>query len=512
MLRRRRMLGLAVASRSATAVELAGPKGGPRVVRAAEFVFPDEVGLEDPGPLGQALKTFLRSRRFSASRCVIGIDAAHLTARPKTLPPGAEGSAEGILSLAVEREFASDPKDLLFDYTPGSGEDGRASALLVAAPRGHVDHLLAMAQGAGLAVSGVTSSTMALAASANGLMLTDRLVLHVFRGGAELASRSPDGLIQVHRLPVSPPPDAEDAAGPAGAWLDDLPHDLRRAAYGRLGETADRPVRELLVWDETGQPPRAWDDLASQLGVGVRLCASDEARGEAAGGGQYSAAAAIALAGLRGHRLPIDFIHSRLAPRRKLAVSRQVAWGAAAAAAVLVAAALLVLDTLGTEREVADLEGRLAANRPAVTAAEAIVEKAAFARRWYDRRPPLLECLRAVTLTFPAEGGIWATNLRLDETLRGHISGKADTEAIVLDVLDRLKASPRFADVKPLYLREAGPGGREVAFAMSFRYDGSAGPVHTDPSDPSIRTRAVTGSPEKGPSGKRAAGKGAGGP
>jgi len=478
MFGRRRMLGLAVAARSATAVELAGPKGGARVVRAAEFVFPDEVGLQEPGRLGQALKAFLRSERFSASRCVIGMDAAHLTARAKTLPPGSEGSAARILALAIEQEFASDRKDLLFDYAPGSSENGQPSALLVATTRGHVDQLLAMAQGAGLTVSAVTSSTMALAESANGLMLTDRLVLHVFRGGVELAMRSTNGLILVHRLPVSPPTDAEPDTASAGPWLDDLPHELRRAAYGRLGETADRQVRELLVWDEIGQAPQAWDTLAERLGVPVRLCASAEARRPAegsppGGGGQYSAASAIALAGLKGHRLPVDFLHSRLAPRRKLTVSRQVALGAGAAAAVLIAAALLVLDTVQAERDVADLERRLSANRPAVATAENIVEKAAYARGWYHRRPPLLECLRALTLAFPAEGGIWATNLRMDETMRGHISGKADREATVLDVLDRLKASPQFFDCKPLYLREAGPGGREVAFAMSFRYAGS---------------------------------------
>jgi len=39
-----------------------------------------------------------------------------------------------------------------------------------------------------------------------------------------------------------------------------------------------------------------------------------------------------------------------------------------------------------------------------------------------------------------------------------------------------LKANPRFAEVKPLYLREAGSGGREVAFAMSFHFSGANRP------------------------------------
>ncbi|MFO8013901.1 MAG: hypothetical protein R6X20_11430 [Phycisphaerae bacterium] len=476
MVGRRKMLGLAVAKRSATAVEVGAGRRGAAVRRAAEFVFPEGTGLEDPPRLGKALKAFLEAEGFSASRCVIGLDAARLTGREKTLPPGTEGSAAQILSVAIEREFASDRKDLLFDYTAGSTANGRTSILLLAAPRGHVDRLTAMAQGAGLAVDGVTSTTMALAESADGLMLTDRLVLHVFSGGVELAVRTPDGLILVWRLSApSPPGPGDDGAPAAGAWLDALADDLRRSILMRMGSDRLAGTRELLVWDECGLEAEAWDGLADRLGVPVRPCTSGEARrpadGEPAeGGGQYSAAAAMALSGLKGHRLPVDFLHSRLAPKKGLAVGRKVAWGIGVAAAVVLAGGLLVLDLVQTQGEVADLEARLARSAETVAEAESLVSRAGFARGWYDRRPPFLDCLRAVTYAFPAEGGIYATNLRLDEAMEGVVSGKAERESMVLGVLDRLKAAPHFAEVKPLYLREAGRGQREIAFAVSFRY------------------------------------------
>jgi hypothetical protein len=153
-----------------------------------------------------------------------------------------------------------------------------------------------------------------------------------------------------------------------------------------------------------------------------------------------------------------------------------VAWGVAVAAVALLAGAVFVFDLIYDEWEVADMEARLAANADSLAEAGDLVAKAAFARPWYRRESRRLECLRQLTLTFPAEGGIWTTSLSMQEDLRGVISGKATTKARVLDVLDRLKANPRFADVKPLYLREAGRGGRDVAFAMTFHYTGSDGP------------------------------------
>jgi len=475
MRRRGRMLGLAVAKRSVTAVEVTAGRRGATVRRAAEFTFPEGAGLDDPPRLGKALKAFLAEKRFSAARCVVGLDAARLAGREKTLPPGSEASAPQILSVAVEREFASDRKDLLVDYTTGSAANGQTPVLLVAAPRGHVDRLAAVAQAAGLTVDAVTSSTMALAESANGLMLTDRLVLHVFGAGVEVADRSPDGLLAVWRLSVPTPPDAAQGAQAVADWLDHLADDLRRTLVVRRGAEGLAHLRELLVWNEVDLGAEAWNGLADTLGVPVRLCTSEEARGPSdapapTAGGQYSAAAAMALAALKGHRLPVDFLHSRLAPRKGLAVGRKVAWAAGVAAAVLLAGTLLAVDLVQTEGDVANLQAHLERSADAVAEAETLVQRTAFARSWYDRRPPLLDCLRAVTLAFPAEGGIYATNLRLDDALQGVVSGKAARESMVLGVLDGLKASPSFTDVKPLYLREAGRGQREVAFALSFRY------------------------------------------
>ena len=48
--------------------------------------------------------------------------------------------------------------------------------------------------------------------------------------------------------------------------------------------------------------------------------------------------------------------------------------------------------------------------------------------------------------------------------------GKRGARQRVLALLDGMKANARFTEVKPLYLRRSDRGGREVSFAMSFRF------------------------------------------
>lgn len=480
MLSKRRMLGLAATKRSITAVEVVAADGGGRTRRAAEFVFPDGLGLREPARLGKALKLFLHKGGFSASRCVIGMEADWLMARDKALPPGAGGSIPAILSLAIERDFASDREQLVFDYALGAEIDGqRSAALLVGAPRQTIDQLKALAEAAGLSVQGITASTLALAGLAGGAPTDDRLLLHLFAGGAELAVQQHGGPRMMRRLPVSIPVGPQDDKAPSDGWQEHLADELRRVvALLPGGEARADAPRELLVWDEAGLDQAAYADLAKRLALSVRQCQPPPAlalpdAASAHAGGQFFAAAAMALDALHRRAPAVDLLHSRLAPRRTLAVGRKAVWGAAVAVALLVAGTVLVLDWRSDSIEAAALQARLDAMAPALADARATIAKVAFARPWYDRRLKYLDCVRELTLAFPDEAGIWTTSLAVQEDMNVVFSGKAIGESAVLDVLDRLKANPKLSDVKPLYIRQAGRDRREVAFAMSFAFAGS---------------------------------------
>ncbi len=492
MMTPRKMLGLAVADGAISAVEVGLVRGSRRVLHAAEFPLPQGDAPQDPAQLGKALRQFLRQNHFTASRCVIGLGGRWLVAKEKSLPPTAPDLLAGVLSIATEREFSSDAKDLTFDYSGPIRSAQGESVFLVAAPHRQVDHLVATAQAAGLTAKAVTSSTMALA-SATGdpaaarlagaaPALGRRLVLSVSRTAAELSVQSGGSFQLIRRLPLAEPPAGRSPAAGEGVaaatWLDDLAGELHRIVALLPGTQAQQQGPELLIWCASGLPADALSALGPPAtGREARLCKYPSdlgiADGVAGAGGEFAAATALAVAGLTRPLLAVDFLHSRLNPRKKLALRKKVAWGAAVAAAITLAGLLLFLDWQKEEQEVQDLKDQLDGMKDSLASAKDTVDKVAFARGWYDRRPRHLECLRQITLAFPAEGRIWATSVAINEDRRVLLSGKAADEKAVLEVMDRLSANRRFLEVKPMYIREVGGGSSEVSFAISLNFAGA---------------------------------------
>jgi hypothetical protein len=474
MMTRRKMLGLAVTERSITAVEVAVVHGRRHVLHAAEFPMPGGDAPQDPALLGKELRRFLRRNHFSASRAVVGIGTRWLVAKEQSLPPTAADLMAGVLSLAAEREFASDPKDLACDYSgPVDSSEGQ-SVLLVAAPRRSVDHLLATARAAGLTVAAVTSSTMALASATGGPASARRLVLYLSPTATELSVSSGGGCRMVRRLATSLPAATAARPCPEEDRLDGLADELRQVITLLPGAKTPPQGPDLLIWNASGLPAAALGRLGERLSLAVRLCEYPAdlgiSDGPAAPAGEFVTAAALALAGLDSRTLAVDLVHSRLNPRKRFALRRKFAWAVGLAAAVLLAGIALLVDLRWEGQEVQDLKDRLDSMKDGLAAAKDIVDKAAFARGWYDRRPTHLDCLRELTLAFPEAGRSWTTSLAIGEDMRVLLSGKATDEGAALEVMDRLKASPRFSDVKPLYIREVGGGAHEVSFAISLQF------------------------------------------
>jgi hypothetical protein len=202
--------------------------------------------------------------------------------------------------------------------------------------------------------------------------------------------------------------------------------------------------------------------------------------------GRAAPAAALALAGFRPELIPFDLTEPRLARRRQRHWARPAAWAGFVLLVAVVVVAAVLMDRRAAGREVADLRARWQQMQPSIEAAEQVVETVDTARGWYDRRPPFLDCLVALTLTFPEEGSIWATNLAIQEEamnesgvseqgegMRGVLSGKATSEQSVLDVLENLKGSGKFSEVQLLYIRETRGAAGDIAFSVAFTYSGA---------------------------------------
>src|SRR5689334_20941786 len=117
-------LGVAVSDHSIACAEVSVAGGGNRAVRrTALFVFPADTSLDTPDTAGQALASFLRQKRFTATRAVVGVPARWLIAVEKEVPPASEDQTRATLRLQAERLAVAEHGEVVFDFA------GRPSAM-----------------------------------------------------------------------------------------------------------------------------------------------------------------------------------------------------------------------------------------------------------------------------------------------------------------------------------------------------------------------------------------------
>jgi hypothetical protein len=266
LVRRHKVLGLAIGERSALVAEVrAAPRGGnggrPRVVRAGEFVYPSRVGLADAAALGAALASFLKERRFAARHAVAGIPAKWVLCRGKDVPPADARAVAGLLLLQAESEFGATFNDLAYDFAGEASEAEGRSVMLMALPSRYLRQVNDLAAAAGLRLLAVTPVAAALGAATSRTAEHSQSLL-LGPGGAEFVSHNRTCPRAVRYL------------GPAsGMSAEALADSLLRAAAGSVGPDADG---ELTVWDDAGgggsdAASPVWAALDRALGVTCRV-------------------------------------------------------------------------------------------------------------------------------------------------------------------------------------------------------------------------------------------------
>ena len=453
-----RKLALAVSEHRITAVEISAA-GGKVELRAAAVDLTGEVGFGDPQRLGREIKAALRRGGLTASRCVVGLPAAWVVCREKLLPPADEQAVRGIVALAIEHDFASGQAELAFDYAAHRAAGG-LSVLVAGASRQIITQVLAVAAAAGLSVSAITSSAVAMARCCGPAGPGGRIVLCVLPAGIEAVVVSGESLRLVRHLPVRL--QAASAAAISG--------ELRRMLL--LGGAGDAPG-ELLVWDCAGVDHAPLSAAAAELGLTVRFCTVASDLGLSGPNMPSDNAWACAAALARADEVPeIDFLHSRLAEPPKARVGLGVVLAGVAVAVALTLGIIFIAGWRSEERETADLAAQLQSGKPARDEATAFKADVSLARQWFDNRAGCLGPMREVTRAFPVEGRIWATNLEIREDRQVTVTGKSLTEAAVLDVLDRLKANRKLSNIETLYVRNSGATSPAVTFSIKLNAAG----------------------------------------
>lgn len=454
-------LGIAIGERSLTVAEVVETRGKWEVRRCAAFDPP----ADNPG---DALNKFLRDQHFSASRVILGLPARWLVAREKEIPPSTPQQAADILRLQAERLFSSELKDLIFDYagTPDPAAPGKV--LLLAMPRQQLDRSVAMIEGAGLTVAGIMPSTLALVAAR---VPADNLLLNVGSEAVELAICSPSGPRLLRHLPIRTP-DLVSSNGTRASAVSALASEMRRAAATSSGG------RSIILWNGAGLSAEETDTIARQAGADIQTNADLSQLGVSVlaevhqCASAFAPAVALAVAGAT-HQLPVDFLHSKLAPVRQRRFGRRGVWATALGATLLIAFVMLAWDVHTRQSELDGLRSQLKVMGPNIKTAETTTQKITAARGWFNEgRPPTLEPLREVTLSLRDDEQIYITGFTIKDNRTGTLTGRSNDQKNPLVLLDRLKNNKNFSDVKLLDMRDAGGASREVTFSISFTYSG----------------------------------------
>ncbi len=458
---RHRTLGIALQEKALLVVEARGTGKESTVHGAARMAAPGDELPSGAASLAPQLRSFLHENDLRGHRAVVGVPARWLVSREMTVPPVEPAQMAGLLRLRAEREIAADVGKLVADYARVQDAPPGGAVMLVAMLQEHVQQLKALCRGAGLKLDAILPTVMVLAAAAPAAGC--QVVLNLGENTADVAILT-DGAFRVVR--EVPGADADTLAGSMLRMLAPL----------------GNPSAQVTVWGRA--PEGLVERLAERLGVQVAAGEGVPAV-QPAGGAEaraFAGAAALALADSNPAARPVDFTSSRLAEVHRFHLGRRAVWAAALGLTVLIALGVLLWDWQRNKSDVTELERSLNMMKPQIDTATQLVDRVTQARGWYDRRPPFLSCLRALTNAFPLDGRIWASSLRVSlvvdpksgvESMRCVVAGKSTDDSLPLQLQDKLRGSPEFKEVKLDYLTGGQSADRTSSFAITFNFVGS---------------------------------------
>jgi hypothetical protein len=243
-----------------------------------------------------------------------------------------------------------------------------------------------------------------------------------------------------------------------GPPLNTLGAELRRTvALGSAGS-------DLVLWDALGLSQAQVSELADRSGLKVRPGTVANASAE------FAQPVALALAGTDRALLPLDFSHSRLAPRKQNRFGRRSVWGVGIGVAAVIGIIALYVNVNHMQSQLDKMNAQLKSQTADVKSAQNMIDRVNYSRGYLGTRPALLEALREVTVNFRDDDPIWATSFTMKDTGKGQVMGKASDEATVLALADRMRKDAHFSDVNVLDVSESAARSRERTFSISFSF------------------------------------------
>ncbi|HMO25044.1 MAG TPA: hypothetical protein PKB10_02135, partial [Tepidisphaeraceae bacterium] len=436
--------------------------------RLGRFDLPEQHRYDQPTQLGEALLSYLRQHKFNCTHAIVGVPARWLIAHARELPPVGREQAALMLRLQAER-LSADGGELVFDFAGALGSPQAASGLLVGILKDRLLKLQEMCASAGLKLHAITSTALAISQLNGG----DASVLLLADGGAEMVLRRDGAPTALRSLAA--------ARSEEGLLVGSLAGEVKRSvALGGAGGGG------LLLCNGLGISRAQAEELGSRSGLTLAAEVDLPAMGATAkpdalngdthrlAADRFAPAVSLAIAGADPASLPINFVDSRLAAIEPPRFGRRTIIAALLGVALIGSIVALMMLASSRESELAIINRQLAEMDSTVKTAAAEIDRFSYGMGYFDRRPPVLDCLKEISLAYGYDP-IWTINFTLRDNLRGQIQGKAADISVVLAVADRLRANPNFRNVQSQDTRDTAGRTREVSFTISFVYEPKAG-------------------------------------
>jgi hypothetical protein len=475
MLGARTLLGLAIDEFGIIIAEVRIRPGRPEVQRVGHWSFQEKLDSDNAGAMGQKLRQFLRTNNFSSKQAVVGIPAKWVVAKEIIAPSASPAAVAGMLSIQAERAFSLNTGELIFDYCGQTSVSQKTEVLLVAARREIVNQVRELATAAGLQVRSMTVSALAL-----GRMLSEagpeelQYGLYTRPSYCEFWTQANGSPRSIQHVPMAATDGTEDQ------YTELLTSTIQRLII-LSSQQGDSPPYRVTAFDGCGLANGVIDRLNERLRPQITVAEGNtELLSEVLVSpdhpetAQSAAALAIARADLAVNGPSVNFLNPRIGARKKTGHKRIAVWAGLIGAACVLTLAAVLADFQADKRDIATYTEQLELMSDDIAAAKELVDRISYASSWTFQKPVFLNCLRELTLTFPDEPTVWATNLRLSENA-GALVGKAVDEESFYQVLDKIKQDPAFSNVQMIHIRNAGRDSSQKEFAVNFEFKGVEG-------------------------------------
>jgi len=405
-------------------------------------------------PLAQAIRSALSAGGIATTEVVAALPRRLVTLKYARLPHATPEQIRGMVQFEAQQYIPFPLEEVVLDHQIVSDEtDEMTTVMIVAARRAVVEDLLAVFDRAGLEVTRLTVSALALAEHAqNGGVPVG--LLDVELGEMDLAVVSAGRLLFTRA-----------AALPGTAsGLEALAGEVARSLTAYQNEYRAQPVSRLLVAGPTEELTRIEETLADLLEVPVsrmngRLLPSADP--DALG---YATALGLALAADGQGISRVNLIPASR-QERKVAARRRAHTLAAAIALVVVAlfAVVWVRQSLAAQRaervqavrENGKLEAVQAAHKRVKAERERVAKTYETVAAGLARDRAAVDVLKALSDAMPKNRDLYLTQFTFERGGTITIHGNARTEVAATDLVLALQASDAFSEVRLGYLGDA---------------------------------------------------------